>query len=128
MFNTLFGHTGFAVNVASVFLSMAQIMGGVMSIGMPTVLKGFNYLSPIRYMVRCLGPYSLRPITFTCEDFQRDQNGRCFIQTGYDALRLYDIDQDPALNLAVLGAAAVIYRLLAYVLLKVKRTHWGEKK
>ena len=128
MFNTLFDHTGFAVNIASVFLSMAQVMGGVMSIGMPAVLKGFNYLSPIRYMIRCLGPFSLRPVTFTCEEFQRDTSGRCFVQTGYDALRLYDIDVDPVTNLAALAGATVIYRLIAYVLLKVKRTHWGEKK
>ncbi|KAL8932803.1 MAG: hypothetical protein Q9216_006668, partial [Gyalolechia sp. 2 TL-2023] len=35
MFNTLFEHTGFAVNVMATVLSLANIMGGVMSLDIP---------------------------------------------------------------------------------------------
>lgn len=127
-FNTLFSHTGFAVNIASVFLSLAQIMSGVMVINMPTALQGFNYLSPLRYALRNLAPYSLRDILFTCNNLQRLPNGRCIIETGKDVLDLYDLDTNPELNLIGLAACVVIYRALAYVLLKMKKTHWGGRK
>ena len=103
-------------------------MAGIMSINMPTLLAGFNYLSPLRYMVRNLAPYTLRPITLTCNDNQRDPEGKCFIQTGKDVLQLWKLDGDPAMNIALLGVCTVVYRLLAYVLLKVMRTHWGENR
>lgn len=107
---------------------MAQVMAGVMSINMPKVLQGFNYLSPLRYMIRNLGPYSLRPIIFTCNDNQRLPDGRCIIETGKDVLQLWKLDTNPAVNIALLGVCAVAYRFIAYVLLKVMRTHWGEGK
>lgn len=85
-FNTLFQHTGFAVNLTSVFLSIAQFMSGVMSINMPSFLQGVNYLSPLRYAIRNLAPYSLRGITFTCTESQRLPNGECVISTGEQVL------------------------------------------
>ena len=39
---------------------------------------------------------------------------------------MYDLDANPAVNIAGLAACTVVYRLLAYVLLKAKRTHWGD--
>ena len=101
-------------------------MAGIMSINMPILLAGFNHLSPLRYMVRNLAPYTLRPIIFTCKENQRTPEGRCFIETGKDVLELWKLDTDPRVNIALLGVCTVIYRLLAYVLLKVMRTHWGE--
>ncbi|KAL3423811.1 ABC transporter [Phlyctema vagabunda] len=128
MFNTLFAHTGFAVNLTSVFLSVAQIMAGVLSINMPSFLKAMNYLSPIRYAIRSLAPVSLRDINFTCGDVQRLPSGECTISSGAQVLALYDLDGDPGLNLMALGVCTVIYRLLAYVLLKVMRMHWGDRR
>lgn len=125
MFNTLFAHTGFAVNFVSVFLSVAQFMAGVMSINMPAFLQGVNYLSPLRYAIRNLAPYSLRHIVFTCSDAQRLPNGQCPITTGKQVLDLYNLDTDPTINIIALGVSALIYRLLAYVLLKLARTQWG---
>jgi hypothetical protein len=124
-FNTLFSHTGFAVNLTSVFLSIAQIMSGVMSINMPAFLRAFNYLSPLRYATRNLAPYSLANILFTCSDSQRLPDGQCPITTGKEVLQLYNLDTDPGLNLAMLGLITVLYRVLAYALLKVVRGHWS---
>lgn len=107
---------------------MAQTMAGIMSIHMPVLLDGFNYLSPLRYMVRNLAPYTLNPITLTCNNNQRNPDGTCFIPTGKDVLKLWELDTDPAINIALLGVCTVVYRVLAYVLLKVARTHWGEGK
>ena len=126
MFNTLFGHTGFAVNAMGFFLSLANTMGGVMSINMPKLFKAVNYLSPIRYALRAVAPYSLRGVTFTCNDSQRLQDGRCPIETGQDVLDLYKFDVDPAVNIACLAACVVVYRILAWGLLKAMRGHCKE--
>lgn len=125
-FNTLFAHTGFAVNLTSVFLSVAQFMSGVLSINMPHFLQGVNFLSPIRYAIRNLAPYSLRHIMFTCNEQQRLPNGECTITTGHQVLQLYDLNTNPAINIMALGICTVVYRLLAYTLLKTMRAHWGD--
>jgi hypothetical protein len=101
-------------------------MSGVLSINMPKFLQGVNFLSPIRYAIRNLAPYSLRHITFTCSAEQRLPNGECTITNGMQVLRLYDLDVNPEVNIAGLAACTVVYRLLAYLLLKGMRMHWGE--
>ncbi|QSZ31132.1 hypothetical protein DSL72_000695 [Monilinia vaccinii-corymbosi] len=128
MFNTLFSHTGFAMNLTSVFLSVAQFMSGILSINMPVFLQGVNYLSPIRYAIRNLAPYTLRGIRFTCTNAQRLPNGNCPISTGVDALELYDLNTDPLWNIVALGICTLVYRVLAYALLKGMRTQWGSLK
>jgi len=125
MFNTLFRHTGFAVNVTSVVLSVATLMGGVMSLNIPTFLGAFNHLSPIMWSLGNLAPYSLRDQQFTCNDYQRLPNGECPISNGVQVLRLYNLDKDAGLNLLALGICTVVYRIVAYLLLRVKRTHWN---
>ena len=103
-------------------------MSGIISINMPAFLKGVNYLSPIRYAIRNLAPYSLRDITFTCNDSQRLPNGECTISTGQQVLQLYDLDTNPGMNLMALGVCTLVYRLLAFLLLKAMRTHWPDLK
>ncbi|CAM1508976.1 Fc.00g027150.m01.CDS01 [Cosmosporella sp. VM-42] len=126
MFNTVIGHTGFAVNVMGIFLSVANSMAGILSIDMPELFKAFNYLSPIRYATRAIAPFSLRGVKFTCNDSQRLPDGRCPIETGQDVLELYKFDVDPVVNVAILAACVVIYRLLAWGLVKAMRGHWRE--
>jgi hypothetical protein len=99
-------------------------MSGVMSINMPSFLKGVNYLSPLRYAIRNLAPYSLSHILFTCSQQQRLPDGKCPIENGKEVLGLYRLDTDPRLNLAMLGVVTVCYRLLAWGLLRVARGHW----
>lgn len=103
-------------------------MSGVQSINMPSFLQGVNYLSPIRYAIRNLAPYTLRDIAFTCNRATRLPDGTCPITTGKQVLRLYDLDTNPAMNIMALGVCTLVYRLLAYLLLKAKRTHWGDFK
>lgn len=125
VFNTLFGsHTGFAVNLTSVFLSVAQIMAGVMSIDMPALFVAFNYLSPIRYGVRAFAPFSLRDVVFTCAASQRLPDGRCPIEDGQQVLALYKLDVDAVANIGALAGCTVAYRLVAWGLLKLVRTRW----
>lgn len=125
MFNTLFSdHTGFAVTVTSIILSVGNIMEGILSINMPALLDAFNYISPLRYAVRALGPVSLRGQTFTCGDDQRLPNGDCAISTGEQVLQLYRLDVDFVVNIAALAGTVVAYRLVAYLLLRLVRTRW----
>ena len=125
MFNTLFSHTGFAVNVTSVFLSVATMMSGVMSLNIPAFLQAFNYLSPIKWSLGNLAPYTLRGVKFTCQDYQRLPNGQCPINTGEDVLRQYNFETNAGLNLAALAICVVVYRIVAFLVLKAKRTRWA---
>lgn len=125
MFNTLFSdHTGFAVTVTSIFLSVANIMAGILSIDMPELFNAFNYISPTRYAVRALGPISLRGIVFTCDESHQLPSGECVIQTGEEVLELYKLNVDAVGNIAALAGTVVAYRLVAYMLLRLVRTKW----
>ncbi|KAI1489856.1 ABC transporter [Biscogniauxia mediterranea] len=124
MFNTLFNHTGFAVNVISILLSVAQIMAGILSIDMPTLFRVFNYLSPLKYATAALASFSLRGVTFTCNDSQRLPDGSCAIETGEQVLDLYKLNVDGVVNLIALAATVVIYRLIAWAMLRLARTRW----
>ncbi|KAL1959781.1 hypothetical protein VTO42DRAFT_926 [Malbranchea cinnamomea] len=122
MFCTLFDHVGFSVQVTSVFLSISSVMGGIMSLDVPDVLQAFNYLSPVKYSVSNMAPYTMRGQVFTCSDAQRLPNGRCPIETGEQVLSLYNQDKNAALHLMGLGLCAIVYRLVAYALLKARRS------
>jgi energy-coupling factor transporter ATP-binding protein EcfA2/ABC-type multidrug transport system permease subunit len=124
LFNTFFEHTGFAVNVTSVILSVAQIMGGTMSLNIPGFLQAFNYLSPIKYAVGNLASYTLTDITFTCNDFQRLSNGQCPIETGEQVLKEFNLDKNANMYLMGLGICTIAYRVIAYVVLKASRERW----
>lgn len=124
MFNTVLPHTGFAVNVMGVFLSVATLMAGILSIDMPDFFVALNYLSPIRYGTRAVAPYSLLGVEFTCNDFQRLPDGGCPIETGQDVLDLYNLNDDPVVNVAALAGCVVVYRLLAWGLLRFVRGRW----
>lgn len=130
MFNTLFSdHTGFAVTLTSIILSIGNIMEGIMSINMPALFDAFNYISPLRYAVRALGPVSLQGQTFTCGGAEQLPDGSCVISTGEQVLQLYRLDVDWAVNMAALAGCVVAYRLVAYLLLRLVRTKWdgGQK-
>ncbi|PKS11198.1 hypothetical protein jhhlp_002959 [Lomentospora prolificans] len=128
MFNTLFAsHTGFAVTLTSVVLSIANSMAGILSTKMPPLLDAMNYLSPIRYATRALAPYSLRGVAFTCDE-EHSLGGRCIIETGEDVLDLYKLNVDPVVNVAALAGCIVAYRLLAWLLLKAVRGRWRGRR
>ncbi|KAJ4387600.1 hypothetical protein N0V93_008196 [Gnomoniopsis smithogilvyi] len=128
MFNTLFSdHTGFAVTAVSIVLSVGNIMQGILSIDMPALFNAFNYLSPLRYAVKALGPVSLRGLHFSCGQEQKLADGSCVIGTGEEVLQLYKLDVNPVVNIAALAGCVVAYRLVAYLLLRLVRTKWDGK-
>lgn len=98
-----------------------------MSLDISSFLQAWNHLSPVKWSMGSLAPYSLRGVVFTCTDFQRLQGGECPINTGEDVLRLYRLDGDAKLNVMALGLCVVGYRALAYGILKARRTNWGWK-
>ncbi|RJE20910.1 ABC transporter [Aspergillus sclerotialis] len=122
MFCTLFSHVGFAVNVTSILLSISTILGGVMSLNVNDVLQGINHLSPIKYSIANLAPYSLRHQHFSCTPSQQLADGSCPITSGQQVLDLYNLDKDGPMNIMALGVCTIIYRFVAYTLLKVIRS------
>ncbi|KAF7593441.1 hypothetical protein BBP40_011544 [Aspergillus hancockii] len=125
MFCTLFSHVGFAVNVTSILLSISTILGGVMSLNVNSVLQGINHLSPIKYAIANLAPYAMRNQEFVCTAAQRLADGSCPIQNGQQVLQLYNLDKNGAMNVMALGVCTVIYRAVAYGLVKGMR--WERK-
>lgn len=133
MFCTLFSHVGFAVNVTSILLSISTILGGVMSLNVNDVLQGINHLSPIKYAIANLAPYSMHGQHFDCSPAQQLADGRCPIDTGEQVLALYNLDKDGAMNVMALGVCTIIYRFVAYAFLKAMRSHrllkrWRERR
>ncbi|PNP40769.1 hypothetical protein TGAMA5MH_07209 [Trichoderma gamsii] len=128
MFNTVVSHIGFAVNIMGMFLSIANAMAGILSIDAPKAFKALNYLSPIRYSLRAIAPYALRNEKFYCKPEQLLSDGTCPIETGKQVLQLYDFDDNPVVNVAALAGCVVVYRLLAWLLLKLARARWGSNK
>ncbi|KAJ3991099.1 hypothetical protein F5050DRAFT_1581990, partial [Lentinula boryana] len=125
IFNTLFQSTGFALNVTSVILSVGTFMGGLMSIDMIGFLQGINYISPLKYAMANLLPYTLRGMNFTCDDSQRLTDRQCPLSTGEQVLDLYKLNVDPAPMLGALVAATVVYRIAAYLILRLSRTDFS---
>jgi hypothetical protein len=119
MFNTLFDHTGFAINITSIIISLAVLMAGIYSLDLPTFLQAFNHLSPVKWAVGNLAPYSMRGLTFSCSLDQQGPTGLCPITTGEQALQLYNLDHDPQMYLVALGACTIGYRLASFLLLWV---------
>ena len=128
LFNTFFDHSGFAVNLTSIILSVALIMAGVLSVDLPPFLQAFNHLSPAKWSVGNLAPYTMRGQTFTCTVSQQLPNGTCPITTGQQVLELYKLDHDPGLSLLALGLCTIVYRLVAYLVLKLLRSLSSIKK
>lgn len=126
IFNTLVSHTGFAVSIISVLLSVAMVMGGIMSLNIPPVLQALNHLSPVKWSIGNLAPWTLQGITFSCTDYQRLQSGRCPIETGDDVLNLYGLERRKEASLAALAACVLAYRGLAFAVLKARRGRWWE--
>ncbi|KAF1969489.1 putative ATP-binding cassette transporter, partial [Bimuria novae-zelandiae CBS 107.79] len=114
IFNRFFDHTGFALVLACVVLSLGTIMGGIISLNVPPFLQAWNYMNPIKYMIGCMSGFSMRDRTFTCKS-EETIDGKCPIQTGQDVLRLYKLEKrDPILDMVVLIVRCVAYRLLAF--------------
>jgi hypothetical protein len=86
-------------------------------------LQAFNHLSPVKWAIGNMAVYTFRDLEFTCEDWQRI-NGQCPITTGEQVLDLYKLNVNPEMSIMALGICAIVYRFLAYVVLKVVKERW----
>lgn len=71
---------------------------------------------------------SLRGVIFYCTPSQLSEDGSCPINTGEEVLDLYNLNVSTmAYSLGMVGCL-IIYRFIAYGLLKLKLMHWQLKK
>ena len=100
-------------------------MGGVMSLDIPAFLQAFNHLSPIKWSIGNLATYTLQGVTFSCTESQRLPNGQCPVTSGEEALNLYHLETNAGLNILALGICVIVYRMLAFLLLKMVKSQWA---
>jgi len=110
----------------SVILAISVHLDGIISLFMPRFLQTLNHASPVKWQVGALASHSLRGIELTCSNAQRLADGKCPIENGGQALALYHLDVDTGKYTLALGGVTVGYRLLAYVVLKARRTRWRD--
>lgn len=120
--NTIFHHAGFAVNVVSIILSIGTFMAGVMSLQMDSVLKGINWISPLKYGLSILLNMAFPDdLKFKCDDSSRDVDGNCIFSNGDDVLRQYGLKAPYKKFFGVLLVVAFVYRfIIAYGILRIK--------
>lgn len=63
---------------------------------------------------------SLRGVKFHCTPSQLSADGTCPVNSGEDVLKLYNLDVDTMAYSLGMVACVIIYRIIAYVLLKLK--------
>ena len=112
--------------VKGLYLRRASI--GILSVDMPALLKGANYVSPLKYAAAALSIKEFTDFEFTCTAAQRLPNGSCAIQTGQQVLSLLGYHTSLTLNIGALVAMTVGYRLIAYMVLKLSKTEFGITK
>lgn len=71
---------------------------------------------------------SLRGIIFHCTPSQLSAGGTCPITTGEEVLELYNLNINTLAYSLGMVACLIIYRVIAYGLLKLKLMHWRLKK
>nr|QFR37220.1 ABC transporter [Cyberlindnera americana] len=119
--NTLFTEPGFAVNAVSVILSIGTFMAGIMSLHMNSFLKGVNYMSPLKYMMVILLNMGFPDdLEFSCDSTTMDSSGNCIMGNGKEVLESYGLKQKYTSYFGVLLCVTVIYRGIAYILLRLK--------
>lgn len=152
IFCTLFDNNGLSVNFASVanslFLSMTGChliyfkfsYGRILSPTMPAFLRGFNYISVLKwgtgapcylFSLLTLGAVltvSLQKVKFHCTTSQLLGDGTCPVTTGEEVLGLYNLNVNTLTYSFGMLACLIIYRLIAYGLLKLKLTSWNLRK
>lgn len=94
-----------------------------MSLNVNNVLQGLNHLSPIKYAIANLAPYSMHGQVFHCSDAQRLADGSCPVDSGEQVLKLYNLDTSVPMNIMALGVCTIIYRVVAYAFIKAMRSH-----
>ncbi|KAK0473430.1 P-loop containing nucleoside triphosphate hydrolase protein [Armillaria novae-zelandiae] len=125
--NTIFHeNAGLALNVANVVLCVMMFMAGLMSPDMPAFLWGINKVSPLGYVVRNIMPLAFSGQMFTCDDNQRLYDGSCAVSAGEQVLEMYQMNEDDIpLNLGAVVVTMLVYRFLAYIIVKVAKQRFN---
>jgi hypothetical protein len=71
---------------------------------------------------------SLQTVKFYCTPSQLVGNGTCPVTTGEDVLRLYDFDVNTLAYSFSMLACLVLYRMIAYGVLRLKLRFWKFKR
>ncbi|KAK0199972.1 P-loop containing nucleoside triphosphate hydrolase protein [Desarmillaria ectypa] len=123
IFNTIFHeNAGLALNVANVILCVMMFMAGLMSADMPDLFQDINKVSPLGYVIRNIMPLAFSGQMFTCDDDQRLSDGSCAVSVGEQVLEMYHVDGDAvSLNLGAVVVTMIVYRFLAYIVVKVAK-------
>jgi hypothetical protein len=112
---------GFSASVTSVCLSIFSAMAGQLAINMPEFLQDINYVNVMKYGAAVLGIVQYSGLTFVCTNGQLLPDGTCPITSGDQLLALYKFDTNNYhLYLGLMAAVTVGYRLIAYLVLKIR--------
>ncbi|KAI9333586.1 hypothetical protein BDR26DRAFT_1010094 [Obelidium mucronatum] len=105
-FNTFFSKPGFSLQLMTLLFATLQQMSGLFSVSMPKFVEDLNYLSVLRYSSRILAAQEFLPS----------------FSTGSDVMALFGFpegDYHVVLNVVGLIICVVVYRLIAFVVLKI---------
>ncbi|KAJ3356959.1 hypothetical protein HDU83_009129 [Entophlyctis luteolus] len=116
-FCTIFSKPGFSVQLMSALISVFNQTQGFMSVTMPKFFQYLNYLSVISYGAKILAMFEFdSSVEFTCSD-----GTTCQYTNGSDVLSFLDFpnsDRDRMLNVVGLVLSMLLYRLIAYIVMK----------
>ncbi|GMM33720.1 hypothetical protein DASC09_010450 [Saccharomycopsis crataegensis] len=119
-FNTIFRHTGFAINIISIFVSISVIISGLIALQLPPFFKGINWVNPMHYGVMAISNIVFQnEDKFTCTaDSGASGNGDgCIFNNGQDVIDTYGLGVDYKLYFGLLAVMAVCYRAIAFIVL-----------
>ncbi|OWB59792.1 hypothetical protein B5S31_g1159 [[Candida] boidinii] len=120
-FNIMVKHAGFAVNIISLFASVATSMAGLIAMDLDGFLKAINWISPSHYGVYITANVVFTSdLHFTCGPSTMLANGECIFATGQDVRDLYKLNADLAKLFGLSALIVVIDRVISYLLLKFK--------
>ncbi|KAJ3277913.1 hypothetical protein HK104_002846 [Borealophlyctis nickersoniae] len=115
IFSTLAPSLGFTVQIMSAVLTLLSLMAGFMSVGLPAFVNAINYASVMRYAAHAASLNEFRGLDLVCDA----PGGVCPYSRGEDVLQLLGMQDDGiGTMLVALGIATVVYRSIAWVVLK----------
>lgn len=127
IFSTMLSHSGAAISLTCALLGIFTVLGGVISLYVPTVLRALNHISPPKYAIASILNYSMKGLKFTCTDSQKKPDGSCLIGTGEEVLQMYNMTDELHWSLMGLVLCTLGHRLLAYIVLKLRSSWWQRK-
>lgn len=112
---------GFSASFTSQLLSVFTAMCGFLSLSMPHGLEELNYVSVLKYGSLIVAVTQFSGVEFYCLEDQYLPNNTCPITSGEQLLESLNMDKsDYEAFLVMIGVLLLVYRLAAYLVLKVK--------